>query len=147
MTDLRDDWDDMEDASAPPPSALADLVAAADGLLVMSESDYPLTPFRWPGPGPLTAEALLIQLGLPPDTAVEVRDLDAFFGPLATDQEWFDDDQRATSARFAVLRDRIAALLTDVHVYRLGQIEIAAIIVGLDAAGEYIGLQTTQIET
>lgn len=132
---------------APSSDDLADLTAAAAGLLVMSESDYPLTPFRWPGPGPLTPQALLAHLGLPPDTPVETRSLDDFLGPMATEQDWFDDAQRAAAARFAALRDLIAARLADAVVYRLGRIQITAIIAGADAAGNTVGLQTTLIET
>jgi hypothetical protein len=146
MTDLRDDWEDLGD-TAPPPDALTTLGAAADGLLVMSESDYPLEPFRWPGPGPLTPAALLAHLGLPADTLVEARTLDAFLGPMADGQDWMDAAQRAAAARFAVLRGQIAALLADVVVYRLGRIQITAIIVGRDADGHTVGLQTTLIET
>jgi hypothetical protein len=49
--------------------------------------------------------------------------------------------------RFAALRDTIAALLHHVVVYRLGRIQITAVIAGVDAAGDTVGLQTTQIET
>jgi hypothetical protein len=146
MTNLHDDPKGIG-APAPPPAALAAITAAADGLLVVSESDHPLTPFRWPGPGPLTPASLLSHLGLPPDTPAEARSLDAFLGPMAAQQDWFDDAQRAAAARFAALRDLIAARLTDVRVYRLGRIQITAIIVGVDAAGETVGLRTTLIET
>ncbi|MBX0331543.1 nuclease A inhibitor family protein [Oscillochloris sp. ZM17-4] len=133
--------------AAPTPDDLADLTAAADGLLVMSESDYPLTPFRWPGPGPLTESALLAHLAMPPDTPVETRTLDAFLGPMAAEQDWFDDAQRAAATRFAALRDLLAARLADITVYRLGRIQITAIILGQDTAGDTVGLRTMLIET
>jgi hypothetical protein len=139
--------DTSDRQAAPPPDALAAITAAADGLLVMSESDCPLAPFRWPGPGPLTPEALLAHLLMPPDTPVDTRTLDEFLGPMAADQDWFDDGQRAAATRFAALRDLIADRLKDVVVYRLGRIQITAIIAGVDAAGSTVGLQTTQIET
>lgn len=134
-------------AETPLPDALAEISAAAEGLLVMSESDYPLSPFSWDGPGPLSAEALREQLGLPPDAPVETRSLEDFLGPLAAEQDWFDDDQRATAVRFAALRDLIAARLADVVVYRLGHIQITAIIAGSAPDGATVGLQTMQIET
>ncbi|MEN9937677.1 MAG: hypothetical protein RLZZ387_4256 [Chloroflexota bacterium] len=148
MSDLREEWEDPgDDWGAPPFDTLAELTAAADGLLVTSEADHPLEPFRWPGPDPITPEALRDSLGLPPDAPAEVVSLDAFFSPLASSQEWFDDAQRATAARFATLRDLIADRLTDVAVYRLGRIEVAVIIAGRDQAGATVGLRTTQVET
>jgi hypothetical protein len=152
MSDLRDDWEELGEGAplggaAPPADALAAIAAAADGLLLMSESDYPLTPFRWPGPGPLTPATLLVHVGMPADTPVEMRSLDDFLGPMAEERDWFDDGQRAAAVRFAQLRDTIAAVLHNVVVYRLGRIQIVAIIAGVDAAGATVGLQTTQIET
>jgi hypothetical protein len=146
MTDLRTDRENQE-PPAPPPDALAALTAAAAGLLVPSESDYPLSPFRWPGPAPLTPAALLAHLGLPPDTPIETRTLDAFLGTLAATYDWMDADQRAAAARFATLRDLIAATLSGVVVYRVGRIQITAIITGVDAVGNTVGLRTTLIET
>lgn len=139
----------LAEAPAAPaaPGALAALAAAADGLLVPSESDHPLEPFRWDGPGPLTPAALLARRGLPPDTPVETRDLAAFLDPLAAAHDWLDANQRAAAARFAALRELIAATLSDVRVYRVGRIQISAIIAGTDSAGDTVGLETTLIET
>ncbi len=130
-----------------PGAALASLTAAVEGLLVPSEQDAPLTPFQWPGPDELSAPALLAHLGLPADTAVATRSLEAFFAPLAAEQDWFDESQRATAARFAALRDQLGSLLSQVVVYRLGQRRITTLITGTDANGQTVGLQTTQVET
>jgi hypothetical protein len=126
---------------------LAELAAAAEGLLVPSESDHPFTPFRWEGAGPLTPAALLAHLGLPPETPVEVRTLESFFAPLSQPADWMDDSERATIARFAALRDHIAATLTGAAVYYVGETKITVIIAGQDPAGRSVGLQTTLIET
>lgn len=126
---------------------LAEIIAAADGLLVPSESDFPFEPFRWPDPGPFTPEALIAHLGLPPGTPVEIRELDRFFAPLTVVREWHDDSQRATTARFALLRDLLHDQLADVVVYRVGQIRIAVVIAGRASTGAIVGLRTTLIET
>ncbi|HWQ15685.1 MAG TPA: nuclease A inhibitor family protein, partial [Roseiflexaceae bacterium] len=139
---------DRAPTAAPAPGgALAAIAAAAQGLLVPSESDYPLVPFRWEGQAPLTPAALLAHLGLPPDTPVETRTLEAFFDPLARTADWMDEGQRAQAARFAALRDLIAARLRDVVVYRVGRVRITVLIAGQDAAGATVGLRTTLIET
>ena len=126
---------------------LSHLVAAADGLLVASESDEPFAPFVWPGPGPLTPAALVAHLGLPPDTPVELGDLDRFFGPRARERDWMSDQERADAARFAALRDRFLDLLASPTVYRVGTVEIRVFIVGLSADASVVGLQTTVVET
>ncbi len=127
--------------------ALAALVAAADGLLVPSESEYPFTPFEWEGAGSLTPEALLAQLGLPSETPVEVRSLESFFGPLSQTADWMGDQERAQAARFAALQNQIASTLTGAKVYRIGERKITVIIAGESAAGRTGGLRTTVIET
>ncbi len=136
-----------QDGPSETPDALATITAAAAGLLMPSESDYPFEPFRWPGPGPLTPEALLAHLGLPPETPVETRDLSAFFERLTAPRDWHGEPERATAARFAELRDVIAANLADAVVYRVGTITIPVLIVGRDASGAIVGLRTTVIET
>jgi DNA-binding MltR family transcriptional regulator len=158
--DDADDWTEIweedeiprvpdrpDDAPPAPSDALGVITAAAAGLLVPSESDYPLESFRWPGPGPLTPTSLLAHLDLPPDTPVETRSLDAFFGPLVVAHDSFDEGQRAAASRFASLRDLIAATLADLVVYRVGRIQITVIIAGADSDRNTVGLRTTLIET
>lgn len=142
------DQDQHQDGPGEAPSdALSALVAAAEGLLMPSESDYPFEPFRWPGPGPLTPEALLAHLGLPPETPVETRDAAALFERLSAPRDWHGEPERATAARFAALRDAFATNLADVVVYRVGTITISLFILGRDPAGATVGLRTTVIET
>ena len=112
-----------------------------------SESDYPLEPFRWQGEGPLTPDSLRAHLELPPDAPVETRTLDAFFGPLARVADWMDEEQREQAARFAALRDLIAARLRDVAVYYAGRVQVTVVIAGQDPAGATVGLRTTLIQT
>ncbi len=133
--------------TAPADDTLAEIAAAADGLLVPSESDYPLEPFRWQGEGPLTPDSLRAHLELPPDAPVETRTLDAFFGPLARVADWMDEEQREQAARFAALRDLIAARLRDVAVYYAGRVQVTVVIAGQDPAGATVGLRTTLIQT
>lgn len=137
----------MNDPEPPPPDTLATITAAADGLLMPSESDYPFEPFSWSGPEPLTPELLLTLLGLPSDTPVEVRDALALLDRLATIQEWFGEYEQYVAARFATLRDTMTAHLTDLTLYRIGTIRITLIIAGRDDTGATVGLRTIVIET
>lgn len=129
------------------PEVLAPILAAAEGLLMPSESDYPFEPFSWPGSEPLTPAALLEYLDLPPDTPVEERAFDAFFARLSAPRDWHADAERAIAEQFGRLRDAIAANLNDLRVYRVGEIQIAVFIVGTDPTGATVGLRTMVIET
>ncbi|MEM7716348.1 MAG: nuclease A inhibitor family protein [Cyanobacteria bacterium P01_A01_bin.68] len=68
---------------------------ASDGLLWLSESDYPFEPVLWESVEDLTADKLLQQLGKPADTKVEVRDIDQFFRNAIAQEDWHDDEQKA----------------------------------------------------
>ena len=136
--------------NAPEPApldTLATITAAAAGLLMPSESDYPFEPFSWHGTEPLTPEILLTLLGLPADTPVEVQDALLLLDQLATVQEWFGEYEQFIAARFATLRDTMTAHLTDLTLYRIGTIRITLIIAGRDCTGSTVGLRTITVET
>lgn len=107
---------------ADPDDTLSALTAAAEGLLMPSESDEPFEAFRWPDDEPLTPEALRAYLGYPREISVETRSLNDFFSLVAEAREWMDEGQLSQAGHFAALRDRIAALLDDVVVYRVSRI-------------------------
>lgn len=129
------------------PCSLDALTAAAAGLLMPSESDYPFEPFTWVGPGPLTPEALVVFLGLPPGTPVETRTLERQFAALTRERDSWDEAECSTRARFAALQAAFEAQLGDIVVYRVGAVEIQVFIVGVDAEGACVGLRTTVVET
>ncbi len=124
----------------------AELAAAADGLLVTSETDAPLTPYTWPGADLPAPEELLLALGLPPDTLVTTLSVADFFAPQAATYEWNDAAELARAVRFAELRDLVLARLETPQVYRVGEIEIIVLILGRvnDAV---IGLRSLLVET
>ncbi|MFV9504316.1 MAG: nuclease A inhibitor family protein [Oscillochloridaceae bacterium umkhey_bin13] len=138
-----------QETTMPPASsaALAAITTAAEGLWMPSETDAPFDPFAWPGPDPLTPAALLAALDLPADTVVAQADALALLDSLAADQDWFGDQERATAARFAALRDTMTSHLTELTLYRLGQIRITLMIVGRDGNGLWVGLKTFVVET
>jgi hypothetical protein len=95
--------------------------------------------------GNLTPETILTRSQKPADTAIESTTLDEFFAPVVTDQDWFDDEDRAIVQRFLDLQAAIATL-ENVLVFKVGTIEIEVYIVG--AIGpDLVGLKTTIIET
>ena len=113
-------------------------------LLFISESEYPFETFTWKSVT-LTPETILTRSHKPADTAIESITLEDFFAPVITDQDWFEDDDRATARRFRDLQAAIATL-ENVQVFRLGKIEIDVYIVGAIGA-DIVGLKTKVIET
>ncbi len=55
------------------------LKTASDGLLWMSESEYPFEPVLWEDSADLTADKLLQQVKKSPGTPVKIVDVDGFF--------------------------------------------------------------------
>lgn len=120
---------------------------AADGLLMMSESDYPLEAFLWETTAPATPEKVIQQTSHPQDTPVEVVDIDSFFSVATTPQDWHEDEEKAIVTRFQKLLEIIKSSLKNPQVYRLGEIEIDAYIVGETPTGDLVGLSTKVVET
>jgi hypothetical protein len=120
------------------------LTKLSDGLLFLSESEYPLEPFTWESET-ITPETILERSQKTADTTIEETTLDDFFAPVVTDEDWFEDEDRATAQKF---RDLQAAIVTlkNVQVFKVGKIEIDVYIVGAIGA-DIVGLKTTIIET
>lgn len=158
--------DSVNASSAPnaPQSLREALEEAADGLLHLSESDYPYRFFTLPAEGikDLTPEGFLNRLGIsqqllrefgvPSDRIVEERSLDDFFpseeallersGADASDPKAASEREKMRRLK-EVLRKRLRGLT----VFRVGRVEIRCYIVGLDEQGNLAGLVTTAIET
>lgn len=131
--------------SSPPPA----LAAAAAGLLFISESDYPLEPVvvASPGsPGPVAA-ALLQYLGLPPETPVQEQSLAYFLRNHTRQDPGFSLEKLERARQFNHLQQVLEQELRDIKVYRVGQIQVQAFVLGRDARGQLSGLKTTLIET
>ncbi len=118
-----------------------DIAPVIDGLLYMSESDYPFEIVVYPdaGTGAITPEHMLDLLNLPADTLVEQRTLDQFF----TDYLLTGPD----GARYTQMRQVLEKHLTDLTVMRVGEIQVRVMLVGRTMCGEIAGLQTVSVET
>lgn len=128
-------------------STLKSLEQAAAGLLFPSESDYPLTPFRYGGQGEPTAAGLLAAEGKPEETAVEEIPLEELFDGVTADIEGADEAEKAETERWRALVALLRADLGDLRVYRVGAIDIDVYVLGRHASGEWLGLKTKVIET
>jgi hypothetical protein len=78
---------------------------------------------------------------------VEGLELDDFFAPVSRTEEWMDDSERETAQRFQNMKETLEDLLTDISVYRVGEINVDVYIVGRTDDGYYAGVSTKLVET
>jgi len=117
-------------------------------LLYPSESDEPFAVFEWKTANEsLTEERLLELAGEPKDSPVKSVPLDMFFADLTKEQDWHADDEKTAVEQYrnllSVLKDR----LSDVKVFRVGEVEVAIYVVGQAKDGGWVGVKTTAVET
>jgi hypothetical protein len=133
----------------PPEALLKQLRDAAQGLLYPSETDAVLEPFAWQNIKDdfFSIEKLLLVTRHKKDTPVEGLELDDFFAPVSRTEEWMDDSERETAQRFQNMKETLEDLLTDISVYRVGEINVDVYIVGRTDDGYYAGVSTKLVET
>lgn len=127
--------------------AMTRISKAADGLLFSSESDYPLEPFVWTDSAQFTPDALYKLTTLPAATPVAKEDVSDFFAPMLTRASGDTPDARKRVTRFRKLVKLLRQQLSDLAVYKLGEVEMPTFIVGRLADGTVAGLRTTVVET
>lgn len=110
----------------------AELLSAAAGLLVMSESDYPLEIVNWDGKTSITPEYLCGICGKPDGSTIQEIDLETFF---------------VAKGKFRKVVTAIRDNLADITVYKVGEIDIPVFIVGRSQEGNWLGLSTRLIQT
>lgn len=145
--------DHAQSAAAPDP-LLERLRSAAQGLFIMSETDSPLSPFRWSlffapkGADKDSVAALREFKNLPAETLVEVITLEKFFKTQVKSETGDDEEIADEKRRLADLRDLLAKELQDVAVYRTGAVNITAYILGrIPGTSDAAGVSTELVET
>lgn len=123
------------------------LRTAADGLLMMSESEYPFEVFLWEDAAPATPQKVVQQTNHPQNTPVEIVGVDDFFQVATTEEDWHEEEEKATVKRFKTLVQELKKNLTNLQVYRLGNKEVDAYIVGQTPNGNLAGISTKVVET
>ena len=123
------------------------LKRASDGLLFMSESEYPFEVFLWEGIAPATPEKVVQQTHHSQDTPVQVEGIDDFFKVATTPEDWYEEEEKSTVKRFQTLVHTLKENLNNLQVYRLGNKEVDAYIVGQTPTGNLAGISTKVVET
>lgn len=126
---------------------LEQLKQASEGLLMMSESDYPFETFLWESAAPATDVKALQQTGHNADTPVKVVTVDDFFQVATTPEDWHGEEEKEMVAKFKALVNTIKTNLSNPQVYRLGKIEIDVYVVGETVTGDLAGISTKVVET
>ncbi|MEQ9548052.1 MAG: nuclease A inhibitor family protein [Coleofasciculus sp. G3-WIS-01] len=123
------------------------LKKSSEGLLWISEANYPFEVFTWDNTDILTPALVLERAGYPPDTPIEVQIIDQFFAPATTEEDWHNEAEKAQVKRYQALEQTLSDCLTDIQVYRLGSTTIDIYIAGKTPEGTVAGLSTKVVET
>ncbi|MEQ9667436.1 nuclease A inhibitor family protein [Coleofasciculus sp. G2-EDA-02] len=123
------------------------LKKSSEGLLWISEANYPFEVFTWDNTDILTPALVLERAGYPPDTPIEVQTLDQFFASAITEEDWHNEAEKAQVKRYQALEQTLSDCLTDIQVYRLGSTTIDIYIAGKTPEGTVAGLSTKVVET
>ncbi|HEV3304446.1 MAG TPA: nuclease A inhibitor family protein [Planctomycetaceae bacterium] len=126
---------------------VAALKGATKGLLFPSESDEPIDVFEWPATGTLD-EATVVKLG-EEDPRIKVKriSLEDLFGNLVTTSSSDSPDEQEQAARFKQVLDVLNEHLSDIRVFRVGQVELNYYVVGTTKTGKWAGIVAAATET
>lgn len=125
------------------------LKQASNGLLMMSESEYPFEVIEWVvgDDESLTVQKILQLTNHPQDSSIEEVELEYFFRNCAFEKEWHDETQKQEVVKFQSLLNVLESNLNEIKVYRVGATDIDVYIVGKTETNNLIGLSTKVIET
>jgi Nuclease A inhibitor-like protein len=126
---------------------IAILKQASEGLLFISESEYPFLVFLWSDISPVTPEKVVQQTDHSPDTPIKVIEVDDFFRVATKEEDWHSPSEQETVKKFQNLVQVIKANLSNPQVYRLGSKEADVYILGTTPSSDLAGLSTKIVET
>jgi hypothetical protein len=126
---------------------LEEIGRAARGLFRMSESDYPVEPFRLGAGESPDAATLRRVAGAGADAEVTTRKAEEFFRPSSFVEEAEGTFGPAPAGRVRELSRALTANLSEVTVYRVGEVNIAVYVLGRSEGGSWLGVLTRAVET
>ena len=126
---------------------IAELKQLTEGLLFMSESDYPFETVYWTGASEITRQFLLDQSGQAEDAPVEILSLDDFLRVAMSEESWRSTEGRAEAKRYRALAECLKESLDELKVYKIGRIRTPVYILGRNWTGNWLGISTLTVET
>lgn len=140
-----------DDSLQPDVDRLQTLVA---DLWYPSETDAPVTVVVWPIPPSETPgnQAADPTSTVPQDlaaagTPITQHPAERFFQPILGQPFWHSPQGEHLAQRYQSLQAFLQAKLSDLHTYRIGQVDITLYLVGQHPSGHYLGLKTNTVET
>ncbi|WP_051359884.1 nuclease A inhibitor family protein [Adhaeribacter aquaticus] len=134
----------MPDEILLPDAIINKLQELADGLYYISESDYPLEVIQLKtDEAECPSDEAIINLAGKSAASVEKDNLNHFFRNMV--QEEMVGEEEAN--RFRELVNFLEQHLQDINVYKVGETEIQAFVLGKLAPGAFAGLKTTVVQT
>jgi len=127
---------------------LDELAKATEGLLFVSEADYPFETFKLEGTEEANPQERLRELGGDLEGApVEVESPEKFFRAAVSEAAWKGEEERALARRFQTLARVLDENLEDVRVYKVGRVNVSAYVAGRSPEGNWLGVSTRVVET
>ncbi len=127
-------------------SIVEKLANASSDLIYMSETDAKFEAFNW-GKVKIVSAEIISEKTNSGSAAIEEQSFDDFFLRLTTIKDWFGAKEKKDAQRFSDLKSILQTNLRNPKVFRIGHIQIAIYIVGLDADSNLLGLKTNAVET
>ena len=122
------------------------LKQATTDLMWSSESDYPFEIVSWELGVDLTPSDLFSNI-YDTDLSIESIPLIDLFEPVLTIEDWYEQAELDLVDRYTNLLDSIDNNLSEVQVFRVGEVEIDIYIIGKTPTGDIVGLKTLSVET
>jgi hypothetical protein len=123
------------------------LELATNDLLWFSEAEYPIHVVYWHDANNFAQDTLLKQFNYPPDTKIAMQEFAAFFATATKQEAWHNEAEQAQVLRYQALVNLMAENLKDIKAYLLGDVEIAAYILGTTEDLAIAGLSTQIVAT
>ena len=119
-----------------------------DDLVYVSETDAPFEVIADGAVTEISIETVLDRFG---DNSgkqdIEEVGFEGFFNRLTEKREWYGEREIKLSEKFSTLKQLLKENFTDLHVYRIGRVQIDIYIVGLSSDGILAGVKTKAVET
>ena len=147
LEDSKEKSPDVQNTNSNENDLAKQIKKAVANLYYISETDAEILPFTGEQAEVITKEEILSQTKNAADVPVEVRDFAEFFARLTKIQDWFGDEEKETTQKFARLKELLEKNLRDLKVFKLGKIQLDVYVVGLDAESKLIGIKTEAVET
>lgn len=129
------------------PGFIGKLEQSVKDLWYMSETDAEINVFLGEKADSVTKDSFARQIKISAETNIEEKDFAEFFKNLTAIQDWYGDEEKETAEKFSTVEKLLEENLTDLKVFKVGQIEIDIYVVGLDAESVLTGIKTKAVET